>query len=228
MSESETGEETIKSKRAPRKRVTKTVAAQKAPTPRKTPVRRTPRIAKEESIPLTAIKSKTRKAPTVFAAEKNQQRQRQTQFIIIGVILFTGVGASAAVGYTDKGQINVSQIIEERNQKARTSETVDSDTQTSRIEVPVQNTNRTANGGLVGRGTGGAKPAPSTPPVDTATSTASSTADTASSTEAVASSTSSVTESASSTEESVSESPAGDEPAEVLRPDDETASATSS
>jgi hypothetical protein len=207
MSESETGEEVVKPKRAPRKRVAKTASAKAAAKPRKTaakktPGRQAPRVAKESqsaAVPDDSL-SPPRKAPTVFASEKNKHKQRQKQFIVIGIILLVGVGASAAVGYTDKGQINVTQVIEERNQRIRTGETDGRDAQTNRVEVPVQNTNKTANGGLVGLGTGGAKPTPK-PPVDIATSTASSTDSTASSTDAVASSTSPTNESASSTEE---------------------------
>jgi hypothetical protein len=159
-------------------------------------------VVKEEaaSAESAVTQSTARKAPTVFATEKNKQKQRQKQFIIIGVILTLGIGASAAVGYTDKGQINVAQLIQERNQAQRTGDSAEGGTQTNRVEMPVQNTNKTANGGLVSRGTGGAKPKP---PADVATSTASSTDDTASSTEAVASSTSPAAESASSTEESL-------------------------
>jgi hypothetical protein len=207
MSESETGEEVVRPKRAPRKRVAKTAAKNVAPKPRKTGARKTttrraPTVVKAESGPAgsDAIQSTTRKAPTVFASEKNKQKQRQKQFIIIGMILFVGVGASAAVGYTDKGQISVAQVIEERNQRVRAGNADGRDGQTSRIEVPVQNTNKAANGGLVGLGTGGTKPKP---PVDTSTTTATSTDAIASSTEAVASSTSPTTESASSTEEEV-------------------------
>jgi len=210
MSESENSEEVVKPKRAPRKRVAKTAAAKTAPKPRKTVAKKTtprlaPKAAKEDdkAAAVAAAQSTTRKAPTEFAAEKNIQKQRQKQFIVIGIILFVGVGASAAVGYKDKGQINVTQVIEDRNQRVRTGNTDGRDAQASQVEVPVQNTSKAANGGLVGLGTGGTKPKP---PVDTATSTASSTEATASSTEAVASSTNPTTESASSTEESMGDS----------------------
>lgn len=210
MSESESREEIEKVKRAPRKRVAKSAAAKTTPKPRKTaarkaPAKKTPKVEEEESIVKvsSATKTTTRKAPTVFASEKNKQKQRQTQFVVIAVILIMGVGASAVVGYTDKGQIDVAQVIEEQNQKVRTGNTDGSDAQAGLVEIPVQNTNKAANGGLVGLGTGGSKPKP---PVDTSTSTASSTQNTASSTEAMASSTSVTTESASSTEDSASNS----------------------
>jgi hypothetical protein len=228
MSEPEISEKAVKVKRAPRKQVAKAAATKTAPKPRKTmakntPARRAPRVVKEEvtQTDSAATESVTRKAPTVFATEKNKQKQRQKQFIIIGVILTLGVGASAAVGYTDKGQINVTQLIQERNQTQRTGDPDESGIQTSPVEVPVQNTNKTVNGGLVGLGTGGTKPKP---PVDSATSTDG----IASSTEAMASSTSTAVESASSTEESASESSDVNEPAEVTSEDVETATATSS
>jgi hypothetical protein len=210
MPEAENNEAVVKSKRTPRKRVAKTTASKIASTSRKTVARKktTRQTSKttqvrSDSVVSAATESVSRKAPTVFASEKNKQKQLQKQFIIIGVILFLGVGTSAVVGYSDKGQINVAQVVEDRNQRVKTGATDESDTATELVAVPVQNTNKSANGGLVGLGTGGAKPKPST---DTATSTASSTDITASSTKAVASSTNPAAESASSTEESADDS----------------------
>lgn len=212
MSESENSEEVVKPKRrAPRKRVAKTAATKATARPRsavakKTSTRRAPATVKTQrvsSAPATnaeATQSAPRKAPTVFAAEKNKQKQRRTQLAVVGLILFVGVGSSAAIGYTDRGQIDVAQVVEERNQRARDGGTDEAGNPVNRVEVPVQNTSKAANGGLVGLGTG-SKPKPK-PVADTATSTASSTEQTASSTTAVASSTSLTDEQASSTDES--------------------------
>ena len=111
-----------------------------------------------------------------------------------------GVGASAAVGYTDKGQINVAQIIADRNQQVQAGDIAGGAGQPDSVLIPVQNTNKAANGGLVGLGTGGTKKP--TPAVDTVSSTATTTDATASSTAAVASSTSPTAASATTTESS--------------------------
>jgi len=212
MPESETNEEVVKPKRAPRKRVAKT-AVKKAPAkPRKTAVKKAPvrTTAKPETSTnaTESADSTPRKAPTAFASQKHRQKQKQKHFIVIAIILLIGVGASAAVGFTDKGQINVSQVIEERNQRIASGTTDERDGDAQRIEVPVQNTNKQANGGLVGLGTGGAKPQP---PTEAASTTATTTDATASSTDLSASSTAPNADSATSTQESDQE-PAGTQP----------------
>jgi hypothetical protein len=56
--------------------------------------------------------------------------------------LIIGVGASAGVGFTDKGGINVNEVIENRNERIRRGEIQD-------VIVPVQNTNPAPDGGLI-------------------------------------------------------------------------------
>jgi hypothetical protein len=102
--------------------------------------------------------------------------------LITAVILVVGVGASAAIGFTDQGQIDVNQAIEERNERIRSGQLREGDTQ--RVIVPVQNTqaNKLPDGGLIGLGVGAAPPPPPEPATTTATTTATSTDATATST----------------------------------------------
>jgi hypothetical protein len=222
MSDSEISEEVVKPKRAPRKRVAKTAVKKAAPKPRKTaakkaPVKRVkkaPKVPKEtqEEVVPEVVESAPRKAPTVFASQKQNKKQQQKHAIIIGLIVCVGIGASAAVGYTDKGQISVAQIIEDRNQQVDNGTSNDESDGPGAISVPVQNTSKQANGGLVGLGTGGAKPKP---PVEVSTTTASTTDSVASSTDPVASSTAETSDSESGsattspevTDEQVQEAP---------------------
>lgn len=147
--------------------------------------------------------------------------------IIVGVLLVVGIGASAAVGVTDDGPIDVNRTVSERNERIRGNQANDRDTLITNVEVPVQNTsNGRADGGLVGLGNVN-EPTPEPEP-EQATSTASTTAATASSTA------SSTAETASSTEASATqeEETGGDETeaeTDAARPEDalgETASGT--
>jgi len=172
-------------KRAPRKRVA-------TPATSESTIRQTEPVVEREV---------ERKAPTPLASSRSRSRAKQLQIMVSTVIVLIGVGTSAAVGMTDKGQIDVNQTIEERNERIRTGQV---SAEENTIIVPVQNTNvRQADGGMTGRGVGAAPPPP---PVDTM---ASSTDDMASSTEAMASSTDETIENGdaeSSTETADSES----------------------
>lgn len=195
-------EDEITPKRTPRKRVSGTTTR----TPRKVvsktvPIKRAPRRVVPKNAELEdvgdnerdeeEILNSNRKAPTLIATGQMVQKKRKKQTIIIGVVLLIGVGLSAIVGYTDKGQIDVQETIEARNERIRTNTTDERDVNTSTVEVPVQNTNTAgkADGGLVGRGTGGKKVESIE---NVATSTATSSNQTATSTEVVASSTESI------------------------------------
>lgn len=203
-------------KRAPAKRVS-VDAETKSSTPSKTAATKTPRkrvvrkVTKEEVIDERVIErvsdpvvsEKVRKAPTVFASEQQAARRLKRQMIVVAVVLLTGVGSSAAVGFTDKGQIDVQKTIEERNERIRNNTATEKDTIVSRVEVPVQDTTAVAkenkaDGGLIGRGTGGGVPKPKSQlPV----ANASTTENIASSTETVASSTEEVIEDSSENED---------------------------
>ena len=125
-----------------------------------------------------SVTKKTRKAPTAFAGEVAKKRAVKTQAIVMGVLMVVGVGASAAIGFTDPtaGQIDVAQTIKDRN--ARMANMVDVDGPT--IVAPRQNANNAPNGGFVGARPSTASPAPVKP---VATSTATSSQATASTTD---------------------------------------------
>lgn len=187
-------EEVLAPKRAPRKRASRAVSK----TPPRTTTKRAPKkttsgsetVRTDERI---SSSSTERKAPTLIASTEVAKKRQQHQLIIIGVFLVAGIGSSALFGLMDEGQIDVTQTIEARNERIRTNTTDDRDVNKSIVEVPVQNTNNAgkADGGLVGRGTGGKKPKPV---VIVATTTATSTDQMASSTDATASSSKDVTD----------------------------------
>lgn len=160
--------------RAPRKAVPKKTVRKK--TPRKTTAKRVVAAPAPEPAPAPITESAgERKAPTRLAHERSSTKARRNQLIVVAVLLLTGVGASAAVGVTDAGQIDVNKAIEERNERIRSGQ----GSEEERVFVPVQNTtaNQLPDGGLVGLGIGGAidEPKPPAPATTTASSTATST-----------------------------------------------------
>lgn len=128
--------------------------------------------------------TETRKAPTPFSLDKAIRRKKNKRLTITLGILFLGVGASAAVGFTDMDTIDVQRTIEERNLRIRNNNANENDVIISNVELPVQNTNTSqkADGGLKGRGTGGT-PSAATLPESISSSTASTTDEVSSSTE---------------------------------------------
>ncbi len=129
--------------------------------------------------------SESRKAPTKFSGQKVAKKIKRKRMIVIASVLIIGVGASAAVGLTDSGQIDVQQTIEDRNERIRNNTQDETDTLNSTVEVPVQNTSSKPNGGLRGLGVGSAPAPKPEPESEVSTSTASSSDEVASSTEEV-------------------------------------------
>ena len=181
-------------KSVPRKRASRRAVG--AVAPRKTAVkktvrRRVPRRKEMESVesraPDVRVDSESerpvRKAPTPIAASRRSNKAKRKQLLIVGVIFIVGMGASALVGFTDAGVIDVNKEIEERNERLRSGQLGENDTQ--RVIVPVQNTaaNQLPDGGLIGLPVSATPPPP---PPEPATTTATSTDDVASSTDAVA------------------------------------------
>ncbi len=194
-------EEQEKPKRAPRKRADSTTPR----APRKRVTKKAVTVDSEgESLQNEVSETKTpiRKAPTPIAAVKAESRATRQQIIVVSLLVIVGIGASAAVGLTDSGAIDVNKTIEERNQRILNNTTDGRDEGTSRdIVVPVQTQTR-ADGGLRGLGVG-AQP-PVAPPAATSTATTSDT--TASSTDAQ------IEETASSTDTTVTEETTLEEP----------------
>jgi hypothetical protein len=109
--------------------------------PQKTAPKR--RVLNKEEGEVSELRSIKRKAPTPIAAEKATRLKGRRQLIVVACILFTGISASAAVGYTDKGVIDVEETIAYRNEQMRASGNEGG-------IVQVQNTPQLPNGGLVG------------------------------------------------------------------------------
>ncbi|MCB9812216.1 hypothetical protein H6778_01005 [Candidatus Nomurabacteria bacterium] len=151
-----------------------------------------------------------RKAPTSLAGNKAIVRRKRKRLMVVGVLLVVGLGSSAAVGFTDQGQIDVQATIKARNDRIKNNQATEQDLMITQIEVPVQNTNkeRKVDGGLHGLGI----QTPPKPPVEVASTTASST--TASNTDATASSTAAVASSTEAVSEEI------DTDAEAARPED--------
>ena len=147
---------------AVRKTTTRKAVAKKA-TPRKTTIKKAEveeeiYDVSEPEVVVEKAMSSTRKAPTKFAAAQAVQKSKRNQYIVIAILISLGVGASAAVGFSDSeaGQINVAQTIKERNE--RMANLVDVTGPTVVVPTPSE----TPDGGLIGL-----RPAePATVPVD--------------------------------------------------------------
>ncbi len=95
-------------KRAPRKRVAKPLDDGEEVKPKR--AKKTAKKVVEEEV--------VRKAPTPIAQTKRERRFVRKHIIVVGVLMILGLGSSAAIGLTDKGQIDIVTIIDERNKKA--------------------------------------------------------------------------------------------------------------
>lgn len=126
-----------------------------------------------------------RKAPTKIAETKVVALHKRKQVIVTGSVLLFGIFASAMIGFTDDGQIDVQKTIEERNERIRNNQANNDDLISGMVEVPVQNTSVKADGGLIGRGVGSGTTAPPLHEADSATSSL----DVATSSEAVSTTT---------------------------------------
>ncbi len=100
-----------KSKRAPRKRAAVSVSSQKEEKPKPRQTRRTTKKVSETLEP-------ARRAPSTIAETKYDKKPHRKHTIVIGTLIAVGIISSAIVGFTDKGQIDVVTIIDERNKKA--------------------------------------------------------------------------------------------------------------
>lgn len=164
----------------------------RASTEKKTVATKTTQTTKKVASKKVAKRSTKKVVSTVVATEKPVRKAPSnveqsasgmssfTKIFLGAVAVFILIaGASVAVGMSDSGTINVSEVITQRNSQVRDS----GDTQAQQITVPKNTTTeRAPNGGLRGKGKTDAPPAP---PAETASSTEA----TASSSEPVASST---------------------------------------
>jgi len=183
-------EEEVPKKRASRKRAVSSMAEGEMRAPRRRVARRSapaPKEVVEVEIPReTAPEPREirRKAPTELKQRSASNNKRRNQLIVTFGILIVGVGASAVVGFTDRGVIDVNKVVEERNERIRAGGG-NADTGTEIISVQNQDKAREADGGLRPADPSTIEPPPAPIASTTATSTATSTDANASSTEMV-------------------------------------------
>ncbi len=157
-------------KKTVRKAVGRTAAVKRAPRTK------APAVEETESAPSTPAKRPRRKAPTPVA-ETKERAARSNVLLYAGIGVFAVLLAlSAVIGFTDRGAINVQNLIESRMASATPEEK-------ARLEQAQKATaNNVPDGGLILSDT---PDAPAAPVATSTPSTASSTDATASSTEAV-------------------------------------------
>lgn len=138
-------------------------------SPKRAPRKRVSKAVSDGSV----LAAPRRKAPTSIGSSspRSNVRSYKSLYISLGILLI-GFGAAAVIGYSDKGQINITGVINERNDRVSSGKAAEGeDSSTSNTIVPVQN-NGTGlpDGGLVG--TGASEPAPEElAPVEVASST---------------------------------------------------------
>ena len=185
MPEEESFKKAAPKKRAPRKRVVARdsvseredgrVVRSRAPRQQTASATRITR-SKESEAKTVLSERPTRKSPTPLSDEATFARQLKRQRIILASIVFVGVAASAGVGFTDEGTVDIEARIEARNERIRNNTPTEQDliggvepitTATANSARPVE-----ADGGMTGRGTGGrTQQRPVSTEVKTATTT---------------------------------------------------------
>ncbi len=184
--------ETAPKKRTARNRATRKVA-KKATTKRaarKAPARRVAddredkiadvkEVKKQEEVKMSSEDiAAARKAPTKIGANQVLFKRKRNRYITVTILLLAGTSASAAVGFSDPGRIDVYQTIEERNERIRNGQASENDMLSGGNVLEVQDTTeRKVDGGLIpARNADGSVPEPPKPkPI--ATNTATSTLD---------------------------------------------------
>ena len=146
--------------------------------PRKRAVRRT--ISSDEIVPRVKSESSevVRKAPSRIAINNESRIKSKKPFVVVGIVVVSFVLA-AVIGNSDAGQINITEVIDERNKQIASG--LDSDgepTSEASTVIPVQSTAPPSvpNAGLRGRGVGTAPINQPKVEVPIASSTATSTA----------------------------------------------------
>jgi len=130
--------------------------------PRKTAARKTASSTVAHSTPASV----PRKAPSRFSPQAAPRRKSKKKLIAGTLFFLVMLCASIAIGYTDKGQIDVSSVIATRKGNATPEE------QQAFQTVPVQQTqNNLVNGGLVGSGNQNAQTPPQQEVLPVSTST---------------------------------------------------------
>jgi hypothetical protein len=166
----------VPKKRAPRKRVVQSDDTDSpVATPR--PRVRKPRaaVAKAEVVETTppeVPREPARRAPTPLQAERTSAKRSSRTLLVATTLMVVISGVGCVVGLSDRGQIDVVAVVNDRNEKIQRGEVREGD---STLTIPVQNIDTRPNGGLV---PSQATTPPPVPEVSTATTTATTTAET--------------------------------------------------
>ena len=126
-----------------------------------------------EVVPATARRKSPTFLPTSGTILGSRPKITVKRYVALGVMV-AGLALAAFIGYSDKGQIDITSVMTERNAKL-TAGLADSEGG-SGVIVPVQNTSTLPDGGLIGSIEPATVPVP--PVVETATTTYTSTAST--------------------------------------------------
>jgi hypothetical protein len=138
---SDTSDKEVKSSRTPRKRAARQSATASVRADLVRP-KKVEDVVKEEVIQSTSL----RKSPTAVSSNRRSLMMKRRRYAVMVTIFAIGMSSSVALGYSDKGFIDVAEVINERNRKAQESG------DTTMVSIPVQNRNLPADGGLVGMG----------------------------------------------------------------------------
>lgn len=150
------------------------------------------KIPRKQPAKKTTRKTVSRKAPTKVAANRARRKNKNVALGVSLVVFCVFVSISIVIGYSDSGQINVSNTISEKKNNGTLEE------QEKIKHIPVQQSQQNIpNGGLIPT----SDPDQSTRKVIEQESTGTSTEQSASSTEASASSTEDVSDTEQSAED---------------------------
>lgn len=119
----------------------------------------------------TAKRASKRKAPTTVTTPTATSRRIGWPVYVAGLILCVGIGTSAALGLSDKGQINIDGVVQEKKRNASPEEKAELD----RVGERRTNPQQAVDGGLTPSADQRSKTQPiATPAPEAATSSAAS------------------------------------------------------
>jgi len=139
-------DDTAPKKTAPRKRATRPRAAgvsEKTPSPR---VRRTASARVSDSTSVTSSSVRTRRAPTTVSTSDSKRNlsKEKPSVLFLSVLGFcivtTGIGV--VIGLSDKGQIDVVAVVNDRNERINRGEVREGETVTVPVASPQSSAGR--------------------------------------------------------------------------------------
>ncbi len=145
-------------------------SSEKNEAPKRAPRRR---VAKPKTVSVVAdtpVSASRRKSPTTLPTSSNSMNSHRKvspkKYVALGLMI-SGLAIATFIGYSDKGQIDITAVISERNSKLTAGVSGNEGINTTNVTVPVQNTSNLPDGGLVGSTEPASVPLP--PIVETAT-----------------------------------------------------------